>query len=132
MAKDTLSFSATGRRKTSVARVRVTEGSGTITVNGLDANTYFDTAMLQELLQKPFLTAGVAGKYDVVATVKGGGKSGQCGAVIHAASRALASSDDELKAVLKKAGFLSRDARMKERKKPGQPGARKRFQFSKR
>jgi small subunit ribosomal protein S9 len=67
-----------------------------------------------------------------VATVKGGGKSGQCGAVVHAASRALAGSDDELKAVLKKGGFLSRDSRMKERKKPGQPGARKRFQFSKR
>jgi small subunit ribosomal protein S9 len=133
MAKaDTLTFAATGRRKTSVARVRITEGSGTITVNGLDANKYFDTAILQELLKKPFETAGVVGKYDIVASVKGGGKSGQCGAVVHAASRALAGSDDELKAVLKKAGFLSRDARMKERKKPGQPGARKRFQFSKR
>jgi small subunit ribosomal protein S9 len=132
MAKDTLTFAATGRRKTSVARVRITEGSGTITVNGLEANKYFDTALLQELLKKPFETAGVVGKYDIVASVKGGGKSGQCGAVVHAVSRALASSDDELKAVLKKAGFLSRDARMKERKKPGQPGARKRFQFSKR
>lgn len=132
MAKDTLTFAATGRRKTSVARVRVTEGSGTITVNGLEANKYFDTALLQELLKKPFEKAGVAGKYDVTASVNGGGKSGQCGAVVHAVSRALASSDDELKAVLKKAGFLSRDARMKERKKPGQPGARKRFQFSKR
>ncbi len=132
MAKDTLTFAATGRRKTSVARVRITEGSGTITVNGLEANAYFDTALLQELLKKPFETAGVVGKYDIVASVKGGGKSGQCGAVVHAASRALASSDDELKDVLKKAGFLTRDARMKERKKPGQPGARKRFQFSKR
>jgi small subunit ribosomal protein S9 len=132
MAKDTLTFAATGRRKTSVARVRMTEGSGTITVNGKEANTYFDTAMLQELLKKPFETAGVVGKFDVIASVKGGGKSGQCGAVVHAASRALASSDEELKDVLKKAGFLTRDARMKERKKPGQPGARKRFQFSKR
>jgi small subunit ribosomal protein S9 len=130
--KDTLTFAATGRRKTSVARVRVTEGSGSITVNGLEANKYFDTALLQELLKKPFETAGVVGKYDIIASVKGGGKSGQCGAVVHAASRALAGSDEELKAVLKKAGFLSRDARMKERKKPGQPGARKRFQFSKR
>jgi small subunit ribosomal protein S9 len=130
--KDTLEFAATGRRKTSVARVRITEGSGTITVNGQEANAYFDTAMLQELLKKPFETAGVVGKYDIIASVKGGGKSGQCGAVVHAASRALAGSDDELKAVLKKAGFLSRDSRMKERKKPGQPGARKRFQFSKR
>jgi small subunit ribosomal protein S9 len=132
MAKDTLTFAATGRRKTSVARVRMTEGSGTITVNGLEANKYFDTALLQELLKKPFEKTGVTGKYDVIAAVNGGGKSGQCGAVVHAVSRALASSDDELKAVLKKAGFLSRDARMKERKKPGQPGARKRFQFSKR
>ncbi len=132
MAKDTLTFAATGRRKTSVARVRVSEGSGNITVNGLEANKYFDTALQQELLKKPFETAGVVGKYDIIATVKGGGKSGQCGAVVHAVSRALSSSDDELKAVLKKAGFLSRDARMKERKKPGQPGARKRFQFSKR
>ena len=132
MAKDTLTFAATGRRKTSVARVRMTEGTGSIVVNGLEANKYFETAMQQELLKKPFETAGVVGKFDVVASVNGGGKAGQCGAVVHAASRALASSDDELKAVLKKAGFLSRDARMKERKKPGQPGARKRFQFSKR
>ena len=130
--KDTLELAATGRRKTSVARVRMTEGSGTITVNGQEANAYFDTTMLQELLKKPFETAGVVGKYDIIASVKGGGKSGQCGAVVHAASRALADSDEELRLVLKKAGFLSRDSRMKERKKPGQPGARKRFQFSKR
>ncbi|MEN7972208.1 MAG: 30S ribosomal protein S9 [Verrucomicrobiota bacterium] len=130
--KDTLEIAATGRRKTSIARVRMVEGSGTITVNGLESNNYFQTAMQQELLKKPFEAAGVVGKFDVIASVKGGGKSGQCGAVVHAASRALAGSDEELKAVLKKAGFLSRDARMKERKKPGQPGARKRFQFSKR
>ena len=105
---------------------------GTITVNGLEANKYFDTALQQELLKKPFETAGVVGRFDIIATVSGGGKSGQCGAMVHAVSRALASSDEEMKAVLKKAGFLSRDARMKERKKPGQPGARKRFQFSKR
>ena len=130
--KNTLELAATGRRKTSVARVRMVEGAGTITVNGLEANSYFQTAFQQELLKKPFEAAGVVGKFDLVAVVKGGGKSGQCGAVVHAASRALANSDEELKAVLKKAGFLSRDARMKERKKPGQPGARKRFQFSKR
>jgi small subunit ribosomal protein S9 len=130
--KDTLTLAATGRRKTSVARVRITEGTGSIIVNGLEANSYFQNAQQQELLKKPLLTAGVDGKHDIIAAVKGGGKSGQCGAVVHAVSRALASSDDELKAVLKKAGFLSRDARMKERKKPGQPGARKRFQFSKR
>jgi small subunit ribosomal protein S9 len=131
-AKDTLTLAATGRRKTSVARVRMTEGSGTIIVNGLESDKYFNTALQQELLKKPFQAAGVVGKYDIIASVNGGGKSGQCGAVVHAASRALAGSDDELKAVLKKAGFLSRDSRMKERKKPGQPGARKRFQFSKR
>jgi small subunit ribosomal protein S9 len=110
----------------------MTEGSGTITVNGLEANSYFQTAMQQELLKKPFITAGVVGKFDVIASVKGGGKSGQCGAVVHAVSRSLAGSDEELKDILKKAGFLTRDARVKERKKPGQPGARKRFQFSKR
>lgn len=130
--KNILEIAATGRRKTSVARVRMTEGSGTITVNGQESDSYFQTAMQRELLKKPFEAAGVAGKYDVIAVVKGGGKSGQCGAVVHAASRALAGSDDEMKAALKKAGFLSRDSRMKERKKPGQPGARKRFQFSKR
>lgn len=130
--KNILEIAATGRRKTSVARVRMVEGSGTVTVNGQESDSYFQTAMQRELLKKPFEAAGVAGKYDVIAVVKGGGKSGQCGAVVHAASRALAGSDDELKAALKKAGFLSRDSRMKERKKPGQPGARKRFQFSKR
>ena len=130
--KDTLEFAATGRRKTSIARARFTEGTGLITVNGLESDKYFQTAMQQELLKKPFITAGVVGKFDIKATVKGGGKSGQCGALVLAASRALAATDEELKAVLKKAGFLSRDARVKERKKPGQPGARKRFQFSKR
>ena len=130
--KDTLELAATGRRKASVARVRMIEGSGSIKVNGLEANSYFQNAMLQELLKKPFITAGVVDKYDIIASVKGGGKSGQCGAVVLAASRALAGSDEELKDVLKKAGFLTRDARVKERKKPGQPGARKRFQFSKR
>ena len=130
--KQTLELAATGRRKSSVARVRMVEGSGTVTVNGLEANSYFQTAMQQELLKKPFITAGVVDKYDIIASVKGGGKSGQCGAVVLGVSRALAGSDEEMKDVLKKAGFLSRDARVKERKKPGQPGARKRFQFSKR
>jgi len=132
MAKDTLILQATGRRKTAVARVRMTEGAGTIIVNGLESDKYFNTALQQELLKKPFITAGVVDKFDVIASVKGGGKSGQCGAVVLGVSRALAGSDEELKDVLKKAGFLSRDARVKERKKPGQPGARKRFQFSKR
>ena len=130
--KNTLELAATGRRKTSVARVRMVDGAGKVTINGLEANDYFRTAMQRELLQKPFQTAGVEGKYDLIAIVKGGGKSGQCGAVVHAVSRALAGSDEEIKDVLKKACFLTRDARVKERKKPGQPGARKRFQFSKR
>ncbi len=124
--------SATGRRKLSVARVRLSEGTGLIQVNGKNAEDYFGTALQLELLKKPFEAIGALGKYDVIASVSGGGKSGQCGAVVHGASRALSSLDDEIKAVLKKSGFLTRDSRVKERKKPGQPGARKRFQFSKR
>lgn len=131
MATDT-AVAATGRRKRSVARVRLSEGSGSIHVNGQDAADYFGTALQIELLKKPFEAIGGLGKYDVIASVKGGGKSGQCGAVVHATSRALSSMDEEIKAILKKAGFLTRDSRVKERKKPGQPGARKRFQFSKR
>ena len=131
MAKS-ITFEATGRRKRSVARVRMTEGSGSIKVNGLSSDDYFGTALQIELLKLPFKEIGATNKFDIIATVKGGGKSGQCGALVHAASRALASIDDESKAVLKKAGYLSRDSRVKERKKPGQPGARKRFQFSKR
>ena len=130
--KNTVELAATGRRKSSVARVRMTEGSGVITVNGLESDNYFQNMLLRELLKKPFITADVVGKFDVIASVKGGGKSGQCGAVVHGVSRALANSDEELRDILKKAGFLTRDAREKERKKPGQPGARKRFQFSKR
>ncbi len=124
--------SATGRRKLSVARVRLSEGTGLIQVNGKNAEDYFGTALQIELLKKPFEAIGALGKYDVIASVNGGGKSGQCGAVVHGASRALSSLDEEIKAVLKKSGFLTRDSRVKERKKPGQPGARKRFQFSKR
>ena len=123
---------ATGRRKLSVARVRLSEGTGLIQVNGKNAEDYFGTALQIELLKKPFEAIGALGKYDVIASVTGGGKSGQCGAVVHGTSRALSSLDDEIKAVLKKSGFLTRDSRVKERKKPGQPGARKRFQFSKR
>ena len=131
MAKNN-TVSATGRRKLSVARVRLSEGTGLIQVNGKNAEDYFGTALQIELLKKPFEAIGALGKYDVLASVTGGGKSGQCGAVVHGTSRALSSLDDEIKAVLKKSGFLTRDSRVKERKKPGQPGARKRFQFSKR
>jgi len=134
MAKGKVKFTmaATGRRKTSTARVRMVEGSGSVVVNGREAPEYFRSPTLMALLNKPFEAIGADGKYDVVAAVKGGGKSGQCGAVVHGIARALAASDEELRSVLKKAGFLTRDARVKERKKPGQPGARKRFQFSKR
>lgn len=123
---------STGRRKSSVARIRMSDGTGSITVNGISAKDYFGTALQIEMLKLPFQEIGAVKKYDIIASVKGGGKSGQCGALVHAASRALASIDDDNKASLKKAGFLSRDSRVKERKKPGQPGARKRFQFSKR
>jgi len=123
---------STGRRKSSVARIRMSDGTGSITVNGISAEDYFGTALQIEMLKLPFQEIGAVKKYDIIASVKGGGKSGQCGALVHAASRALASIDDDNKASLKKAGFLSRDSRVKERKKPGQPGARKRFQFSKR
>ena len=123
---------STGRRKSSVARIRMTDGSGSITVNGISAEDFFGTALKIEMLKLPFQEIGAVKKYDIIASVKGGGKSGQCGALVHATSRALASIDDDNKASLKKAGFLSRDSRVKERKKPGQPGARKRFQFSKR
>lgn len=130
--KNALELVATGRRKRSVARVRMVEGTGKVIVNGLESDQYFQTSLQQELLKKPLIVADVEGQFDIKLIVKGGGKSGQCGAAVHGISRALAGSDEELRAVLKKSGFLSRDAREKERKKPGQPGARKRFQFSKR
>ena len=125
-------IAATGRRKTSVARVTLIKGSGVITVNGKTAKDYFDTKDMLDTVVRPLVLTGRADQYDMTVTVKGGGKVGQCGAISHGASRALIKAEEELKAILKKGGFLTRDARMKERKKPGQPGARKRFQFSKR
>ncbi len=130
--KKTNEFSATGRRKTSVAHVRLTKGSGVITVNGQDVKDYFDTKDMMDIVRRPMALTGREGQYDVVISVGGGGKVGQCGAIAHGTSRALVLAEEELRAILKKAGMLRRDARMKERKKPGQPGARKRFQFSKR
>ena len=131
-AKKSGEFAATGRRKTSVARVRLTKGSGTVTVNGINAKDYFGTRDMLEVVSRPLVLTERADQYDMAISVSGGGKSGQCGAISQGASRALVAAEEELKPVLKKAGLLSRDARMKERKKPGQPGARKRFQFSKR
>lgn len=125
-------YKATGRRKTSVARVRLALGVGKVTVNGEDAMTYFPTASVQGMLQQPFMVTDTEKRYDVMINVRGGGKMGQAGAIRHGISRALIQADPELKPMLKGAGFLTRDPREKERKKPGQPGARKRFQFSKR
>ena len=123
---------ATGRRKTAIARVRLSKGSGQIVVNDRKFEDYFPTTDLRLIVEAPFKTVEGVGQYDVVAICEGGGPAGQAGALRHGISRALIQADENLRAVLKKAGFLTRDPRMKERKKPGQPGARRRFQFSKR
>jgi len=123
---------ATGKRKDAVARVWVKPGSGKVTVNGKDINAYFARPVLQMILRQPFDVAGVAGQYDVQATVKGGGLSGQAGAVKHGISQALQLHQPGLRAALKAAGFLTRDSRVVERKKYGKAKARRSFQFSKR
>ena len=123
---------ATGRRKTAIARVRLSKGTGQIVVNERKFEDYFPTTDLRLIVEAPFKTIEGLGQYDVVALCEGGGVPGQAGALRHGISRALIQADENLRAVLKKAGFLTRDPRMKERKKPGQPGARRRFQFSKR
>jgi len=134
MATDTEqeTFSATGRRKEAVARVSLTPGSGTITVNGEDFEEYFTTTSMKIIATEPLKVAERVQMFDITIKAHGGGLMGQAGAVSHGIARALILSDAELRGPLKKAGLLTRDARMKERKKPGQPGARKRFQFSKR
>lgn len=132
MAKTEKEFLGTGRRKTAVARVRMASGSGKITVNGRAFETYFPTEMLRMVVQQPLVTTDNVTKYDVRINVEGGGPAGQAGAVRHGIARALLEIDTTLRAPLKAAGFLTRDPRMRERKKYGQPGARKRFQFSKR
>ncbi|WEF23661.1 30S ribosomal protein S9 [Paracoccus sp. S3-43] len=123
---------ATGKRKDAVARVWVKPGSGKVVVNGKDINEYFARPVLQMILRQPFDVAGVAGQYDVQATVKGGGLSGQAGAVKHGISQALQLHEPSLRAALKAAGFLTRDSRVVERKKYGKAKARRSFQFSKR
>ncbi|MEK6531021.1 MAG: 30S ribosomal protein S9 [Deltaproteobacteria bacterium] len=125
-------FSEVGRRKTSVARVRLSAGSGVLTVNKKTADDYFKRPSLGITARQPLELTNSSSKYDVSATVAGGGATGQAEAVRHGIARALVSADQNLRAPLKKAGFLTRDPRMKERKKYGQKGARKRFQFSKR
>ena len=125
-------FYGTGKRKTSIARTRLYNGSGQIIVNGRPFNEYFPRASLQMTIKQPLELTKTVGKFDIKVNVKGGGLSGQAQAVKHGISRALLDFDPELRPILKKAGFLTRDARVKERKKYGQRGARARFQYSKR
>ena len=125
-------FLGTGRRKTSVARVRLSSGTGKISVNGRTFEVYFPLESQRMAVQQPFVTSATTGKYDVSVNVAGGGPISQAGAVRHGIARALLEVDSTLRPVLKADGLLTRDPRMKERKKYGQPGARKRFQFSKR
>ena len=122
----------TGRRKKSVARVRLYPGTGMITINGKDINEYFGLETMNLIVNQPFEVTGTAGKFDIVATVVGGGFSGQAGAIRHGLSRALVLADEANKAPLKAAGLLTRDPRMKERKKYGLKAARRASQFSKR
>ncbi|WP_296431424.1 30S ribosomal protein S9 [Yoonia sp.] len=123
---------ATGKRKDAVARVWIKPGSGKVVVNGKEMKTYFARPVLQMILRQPFQVAGVVDQFDVMATVAGGGLSGQAGAVKHGVSKALQLYDPTLRAALKAAGFLTRDSRVVERKKYGKAKARKSFQFSKR
>ncbi len=123
---------ATGRRKTAVARVWLTPGTGEMAVNKVDLKDYFGNIFFEHKVARPFAVTETAEKYDVQATVKGGGKSAQVEALVHGIARALQELDPEMRSPLKKAGLLTRDPRAKERKKYGQRGARARFQFSKR
>ncbi|MBP0482017.1 30S ribosomal protein S9 [Sagittula salina] len=123
---------ATGKRKDAVARVWIKPGSGKVIVNGKDQDKYFARPVLQLILRQPMQVAGVEGEFDVMATVKGGGLTGQAGAVKHGISKALQLYNPELRAALKAAGFLTRDSRVVERKKFGKRKARRSFQFSKR
>jgi len=123
---------ATGKRKDAVARVWVKPGSGKVTVNGKEMAAYFARPVLQMVIGQPFKVANVAGQFDVMCTVAGGGLSGQAGAVKHGISKALTLYDPELRPALKASGFLTRDSRVVERKKYGKPKARRSFQFSKR
>jgi small subunit ribosomal protein S9 len=125
-------INALGRRKTAVARIYLKEGSGNITVNGRDYKEYFPVAILQYVVRQPLEIANVLDKYDIKVTLDGGGFKGQAEAVRLAISRALVEINGEIRPALKAKGLMRRDPRMVERKKPGQPKARKRFQFSKR
>jgi small subunit ribosomal protein S9 len=127
-----IQYYGTGRRKTSVARVYLRPGSGKITVNRRDFDRYFPNQVLKMVIRQPLLLTETADKFDILVNVTGGGSTGQAGAIRHGIARALLEYNAELRPRLKAAGFLTRDARKVERKKYGQPKARKRFQFSKR
>jgi small subunit ribosomal protein S9 len=132
MADNTSNFLGTGRRKSAVARVRLSSGSGKIVVNGRPFENFFPTETLRGVVTQPLNVTQTAGRFDVQVNVAGGGPAGQAGAVRHGIARALIAADATLRPSLKADGLLTRDPRMKERKKYGQPGARKRFQYSKR
>ena len=134
MAKksENIVFQGTGRRKESIARVRLMAGKGEITVNGRKLDEYFGTEILKVIVNQPFAVTNTVGKYDVIVKVVGGGYTGQAGAIRHGISRALLEANSEFRPALKAAGFLTRDPRMKERKKYGLKKARKAPQFSKR
>lgn len=125
-------YYGTGRRKSSTARVFLRPGQGEYLINRRSLESYFKNRTLRMLVKQPFEVTETSGKFDTIVNVNGGGPSGQAGAVRHGISRALLDYDGDLRKTLKKSGFLTRDSRIKERKKYGQPGARKRFQFSKR
>ena len=125
-------YYGTGRRKSSVARVYIMPGTGKITINKRDIDNYLGLETLKTIVRQPFAVTNTEGKFDVLVNVKGGGFTGQAGAIRHGISRALLQADAEYRPALKKAGFLTRDPRMKERKKPGLKAARRAPQFSKR
>jgi small subunit ribosomal protein S9 len=132
MAKAVSQNLGTGRRKTAVARVRLASGTGKIVINGRAFENYFPVESLRMVVSQPFVVTGTADKFDAQITVSGGGPNGQAGAVRHGVARALLTVDPNHRSALKAEGYLTRDSRMRERKKYGQPGARKRFQYSKR
>ena len=132
MSEKTNEYLGTGRRKTAVARVRMAAGSGKVTVNNRPVDTYFPTEMLRGHALQPLAVTETSARFDIRINVTGGGPNGQAGAVRHGIARALIVAEPTLRPTLKSNGLLTRDPRMKERKKYGQPGARKRFQFSKR
>ncbi len=132
MARQSAKFYGTGRRKKSVARVYLTPGKGNITINKRDIDDYFGLETLKVIVRQPLVATGTESKYDILVNVKGGGYTGQAGAVRHGIARALLKVDDEFRPTLKKEGYLTRDPRMKERKKYGLKAARRAPQFSKR